>query len=518
MMQTHSGRKILAAASGITAGVLLFFATAPYGIGIGPDAIYYLSIATNVAAGDFLFLSFVGHPLILQPPLYPAAVALGLKLSGAHAFDVARWLNILLYAGTIGFGSWLLAKHVRHAVLFVLGSVALLISLPLFTMALQALSETFFNLIVLINLAVLANYLRNKRRSNLMAMGLITAFSMLIRYPGYTLMFTGLISILLSRGSLKERVRASIIYGSISPLLLAIWLARNWKLTQTLVGPRVPSIYPLPVNIERTLHTIYGWFLPETAARQTLIITVVLLLLGGLSYYLMRNRIQSVKGILYRLVPLARVMGLFVVVYTVVQIMTSTSVALSPISSRYLSPIAAPLIIWAVLSLDAGLNALETAGKRVSTQAAAGIACAALIIYPLFQFPVLMRDVRTNGPGDYNTPAWRNSPTLNFVQEGKLTEPYPVYTNQDYIVYFWGNIDSPRSVPNKYVRDNSDTLATTVDIQRGLWPDESPAYLVWFDANTDYYFSLDELKQIADVRLIEDFSDGAIYEVRRIEP
>jgi hypothetical protein len=50
----------------------------------------------------------------------------------------------------------------------------------------------------------------------------------------------------------------------------------------------------------------------------------------------------------------------------------------------------------------------------------------------------------------------------------------------------------------------------------GTWPPEDNARLIWFDRHEHtFLYSLEEIKQIADLELITAFTDGVIYKVER---
>jgi hypothetical protein len=51
---------------------------------------------------------------------------------------------------------------------------------------------------------------------------------------------------------------------------------------------------------------------------------------------------------------------------------------------------------------------------------------------------------------------------------------------------------------------------------RGNWPAEEHAYLVWvLPSQREYLFLPEELAEIAQMRVLADFPDGVVYEVRR---
>ena len=80
------------------------------------------------------------------------------------------------------------------------------------------------------------------------------------------------------------------------------------------------------------------------------------------------------------------------------------------------------------------------------------------------------------------------------------------YTNSAETIYILANFTAKMS-PYK-VNDISKL--------EGLWPEESKAYLIWFDRidRTDI-FTILELNKIANIDLIARFEDGAFYSITR---
>ncbi|MFA6234263.1 MAG: hypothetical protein WC824_08770, partial [Bacteroidota bacterium] len=54
---------------------LVLISTSNYGAGLTPDSVGYIGAARHIIAGDGV-LSFDGHHLVVQPPLYPALLAI----------------------------------------------------------------------------------------------------------------------------------------------------------------------------------------------------------------------------------------------------------------------------------------------------------------------------------------------------------------------------------------------------------------------------------------------------------
>jgi hypothetical protein len=59
----------------------------------------------------------------------------------------------------------------------------------------------------------------------------------------------------------------------------------------------------------------------------------------------------------------------------------------------------------------------------------------------------------------------------------------------------------------------------TNDDYLGVWPPEQDAYLVWFNRiERDWLFSLEQVRQVADLTAVASLSDGQVFRVTRKAP
>src|SRR3954468_25013111 len=72
----------------------------------GPDTAFYISVARNVASGKgFVFNGAVVGRI---PPLWPAVLAAGMKVSTSFAF--LNWLPMIFLLGAMGVWYWVLRR------------------------------------------------------------------------------------------------------------------------------------------------------------------------------------------------------------------------------------------------------------------------------------------------------------------------------------------------------------------------------------------------------------------------
>ena len=84
---------------------LVVLATSKYGAGVSSDAARNLSTAESLKAGRG-FVDMVGGPFVLWPPLYPLLLAGLSALTRTATFEVAWYLNILLFGLNIWLAGW----------------------------------------------------------------------------------------------------------------------------------------------------------------------------------------------------------------------------------------------------------------------------------------------------------------------------------------------------------------------------------------------------------------------------
>lgn len=501
----HS-KNIISIAMGAVAAALVLMATSQYGIGISPDSIGYVLGARSLANGKAIL------PLA-QPPFYPILLAFLAKLAGYDPVDVARVLGALTLGATVTMGSRFLSHVTNRKPLLLVGSFALLGSVPLFVVSTMAWTEPIFNLLVLTVFFALSSYIR-RRSYSFTVLALASAAAILTRYVGYTLLLTVMIALLILRtGSLRAKSQIAVLYGAASSAPAAAWMFVIWRHIGTPVGARAASLYSLHENLAFTTNTIWCWFLPDILSSWLIRLAVLGVLIAVTIYVAITIRhhisISDLK-LPWTLAPV-----IFIVVYLVGLISTSTSMQYDPIGDRLLSPIYVPLILVTVMMLDQLCGVLERNEGRLPVQRIVALLFAAVLLYPTWSVVLRLDEKLRNGAGGFNTRVWRESPTLKYLQANPLPGYHAVYSNQAEFLTFFGEIESGATpVAGEY---DPDKPGESGNSWAGEWPDVSPAYLIWFNNSPDYLVPLDGLSSIANVKLIKKLDDGTIYLISRQE-
>jgi 4-amino-4-deoxy-L-arabinose transferase-like glycosyltransferase len=259
--------------------------------------------------------------------------------------QVAGFINAFLFASII------LLTYLLATMLFandrkstVLATLLTLLSVPLQEVSLMAWSEPLFILLALIFLISLQVFLRDGATTKLLLMTATAAVACLTRYVGVSLIMTGVIGILLlwERPPLKK-LGLAFLFGLAASLPLAVWLARNWNVSGTLLGPRSPAASTLMQNLEQSAGLLLTWLAPWLVA-------MIILVTAGIVVGLRRKEYTQGLGISIRH---SGTLNLFTFTYLILLEYSATRTELNAVDNRYMSPLYVPLLLTA-LSLFTG--------------------------------------------------------------------------------------------------------------------------------------------------------------------
>jgi 4-amino-4-deoxy-L-arabinose transferase-like glycosyltransferase len=437
------------------AGVLAL--TWKYGPGIGPDSIHYLAAAESLLAGDG-YRGWDGSPYLLWPPLFPTLLALG-SLSGLPLPEAARLLNALAFGLTVALTGVWLREWVRRPRLVLPGTGLVLLSPVLVRVSTMAWTEATFTLFTLAALWGLHRGVRHgDRRGTWLAVGCAAgcaAAAALTRYVGVTVIGTGAaVLFLLGRGSPARRAGSALGFAALSAAPLALWLARNHRVSATLTGGRtwaaVTGVRP-PLFIS-----------PAVAA---LSLCVALFLALAAAACIARRRAGGETDAL-------AVLTLFCVAYFGGILALARQGASNPVDYRLLTPLYVPLVLLAV---GLAAHVLERGADARPVWLGFGL-------FALAAVGVLVREsaaMPREGAGGYATDRWVRSDLLRWLRENPL--PGRVYSNAPEALHFHLGLEAGPSPP-KYVGfsrvvDRESLRAFRAKVAAG----GEPAFLVWFE-------------------------------------
>jgi hypothetical protein len=498
---------------GVGGLILILLETSRYGAGLVPDSVGYISGAANLAAGLGL-VSYDGTPLVGLPPLYPAVLALVSLLLKLDMTASATIVAVVLFGLIVYLSGLLLSRHLSLSPAFaLLAAVSFLMSPLLMSISAIAWTEPLFIFLVLLFLLNLETYLARNDVCSFIVIALSAALACLTRYLGVTFILTGVVVIMLfSRKDWRARALSAVCFALISFLPLGLWMIRNFAISGTLFGPRLPSDHTIPQSIEFTSNVLLSWFVPAAIIAHRSLLLVSSLVIGFLMGLVWKGDFARWRTLFVQLASIL----LFIVIYTAVLIASSSTAAIDPIDDRYLSPIFVPLSIFLFVLVE---QLAERMTKYRSPALVKTVLITASAIW-LIWFPLRSTISDTlnrlnEGAGGFSTLTWKESTLFQYLAKQPIGTDNAIYSNAPDVLYVLADIKGKMS-PTKTM-DNCRVQINDISKLKGAWPSESGAYLIWSD-KVDwrcYLFTPEELSTIADVRLITRLGDGEIYSVQR---
>jgi hypothetical protein len=526
--------KVLVLVLSMVGVLMVLVATSRYGVGTSPDSVTYVSTARNLLAGRG-YVTFDGSPLVVFPPLFPTLLA-GIGLGGIDPLEASRYVNAFCFGLVIfASGLWLL-KHSRSEIVALIGSAAVLFSMPLLGVSVMAWSEPLFILFSLLFLLEIEEYLGNGRRLALVLSAIFAALATLERYIGVTVILTGLILLILQRRTaLGRRFVNATTFGLIATLPIGLWVVRNVLVSSKLTGVRGPSPYTLVQHVYNALDVVTTWVLPSSSSSEAaglsilplslrtivqsamlpplprFIIAILLFIaiVAVLVLSIMRSRNHKERSNL----PQAAPMLCFLIVYPSVLItIAAVSWSREPINSRYMSPIYIPLISLVALAMDAGADFL---GRRFRGLAPKRLLFAAFCIwlaYPLCYGVGRVVHLARDGAGGFSKPSWRNSALILYLKQHPPAGQ--VYTNSQYALYLLTGT-SARLSPRKYTYQSHDPTSDDLVRFRESLASSDDTYLAWFEnEDSSYLYDVQDLRSRFDVEVVVTTPSGVLYRVK----
>ena len=491
--------------------VIILLSTSHFGVGISPNSVIYISVARNIIKGVG-FVDFHGSPLITYPPLYPTILASISLIVGKDPVSTDRILNVILFGIIIYLSGLLFAKYlVRSPFLALLGTISVLVSVPIIPVVLMAWSEPPFICFVLLYLLFLKSSLSEKTFFSLLLLSISVSLACLTRYVGIIIIPTALVSIFIfSKNNLKVKLWHLLFFILISALPISVWLIRNYFLSGTLFGPREISIYSYYQNIAAVFNNMLEWYLPEKIALSRpllMLICAIVAFIVGLEFRVVWEKLRKYLSTYGPLMT-------YILIYTGFLVISSRTAFWQIIDNRYLSPIFIPVTILLFLFAEAIFSSLPTQylSQRI-LNIFLGAIIAISLIYPAVTSFSFIEDQFPVGMG-YSSKNWEDSKTIQYIlKHPTLGSACAIYSNGPDALYLFANLNA-KSTPEK---SEGATVVAKVSALKGLWPQEDKACIVQFDAINwrDYLFSPSELMTVSNLERVIKFDDGAIYFVSR---
>jgi hypothetical protein len=487
--------------------ISIFLLTSRNGASVSPDSVAYISVARHISDG-IGFVNYDGYFFVLQPPLYPFLLAAVKIIFLLDPLISAGYLNAILFGLIIYYSGLFLLKLLKSLPLTIIGTASILVSFVFIQIMLLALSEPLFILLVLLYLYYFDIYKSEKTIVSLLLFSLAAALACLTRYVGVIIILTGSISIFLwGSKTIKVMFRHLIIFLLITILPTAFWILRNYFLSGTFVGHRAKSSYTFSENLIFSFNTMLKWFSPVQMNGQQLLFLSLVVCGGIFAGIIFMNRIKKDELRLKQIGPAL----LFVIFYSGIIIISSTTTAYDKIANRLLSPVFVPLLFIIFLILDNMLTRLSKYFHRRFLSIVFLVGVMFWMRYHVTRTIYNIEEYIEDSGGEYSGKVWKDNSVIRYLNNHKkLESEYSFYSNAPEAVYILANIDTKWS-PSKTMY-NSPQLLNTNPAIIDIYNEKNKVCLVWFnDMDRNFLFTIDELQKSRPIVKVVQLKDGEIY-------
>ncbi|MCK5832101.1 hypothetical protein KAH81_00355, partial [bacterium] len=436
------------------------------------------------------------------PPIYPILLAIFSCPFRVDPLYVTSLLNALLFAIIIILGGMMLYRSVGdNRIISIFGIVYLITAIPLIKISFMAWSEPLFVVFVLFFLNLCDKFRLKRNNKTVLLLALFSALASMTRYIGIVLVPCGIAIILVfSKDAWLKRIWKCAMFSVLSSLPLFIWVIRNYSISGTPFGPRMPSVYSLTQNCEYFINTFLSWHLSTSFLVSTPPLFLISIFLGCIIGFGIRDKSRDFKNAILQSSPLI----LFLIFYSFMLILSSTTTAYDKINTRLMSPIFIPLFILT-------LKLFYSSAKSILKKARLGKYSNHIVVLALFLWilyfsgidsTILYIDRAFNEGLGYSHNSWKNSELIAETQKIVLLNPeLNIYSNSPEALYIIGGIDAKQSLLREEKNSENRFL-------------NEPSILIWFGkANRNYLLSPNELDKMTDFCLLSQLSDGDIYSI-----
>ncbi len=495
--------------------IFIFFST-PWGLGLSPDSISYVTAARGLAEhGDFMGLP--SH----WPPLYPVSLAVSHSLMGDPVLG-SRVLHTLLFALNSMLVLLLFRDQGKKNLLFFIFPFLIILQPDFVAVHLYLWSEPLFIFLVLTNLLILKKMATQEEVSSkyLIFLALIAGLTTMARYASLFLILVNIIAILVfvrlpassnppawaftaGKWNLPDWISCDALHriwiASIVTLISLLPMV-FWSLFNILRGSKPANrdiVWHMPgqQHLSQANATLADWFHVPQNYGWLVILLLVISLIWAFSY---GTRARKSGNTLSR--PLIPLYGLFIVAY-IVFLLASISLAdyHTPLDGRILVPVF-PVVIVLLSEIISIVP-----GKHVSLLLL--VAIMSLLAMNVSKSVELMVTSKKNGLGF----ASRNIREMQIIQTvRKLPSKWEVFTNSPEVFSLYlpqGSTMFPRKKHPGTQLDNEQYTAQMEEMRK-----TADALVFFTGMNYRYYLpGASELNVQPGFRLVYSQTDGAIW-------
>lgn len=212
---------------------LVWYASAPYRIGVSPDTMAYLNVAHHLQAGEgfsayYPLFSDRSQPLAAWPPMFPLVIWSGMPF-GVHPLDTAWIVNIALFGLNLLLMGWIVARSCRSAAAGWAAQSLFLLYGQWRDLFIWGVSEPLFLFLVHAALLFLLNYFESGRKRDLRIAALAVGCCEITRYIGGVYIPAFALGVLLyDKGNWTARLQTAVRFFVLAAVIPVLWAVRNY--------------------------------------------------------------------------------------------------------------------------------------------------------------------------------------------------------------------------------------------------------------------------------------------------
>ena len=516
--------------------VCLLVRMAEHGPNFNWDSMHYISVARNLLKGNG-FLEADGGRFLTWPPLYPMLLATTGALMSVDPRYVAGPLNILLFGLCIfAAGAWM-RRNLNSRFLIVGGCLVVALAPSLTLAATKVLSDTAFVLFATLSLIRLDRHLADGRRSSLMWAAIFTGLAWTTRYIGVVVVVTAVAALAFRRGvPLSDKAKNIFVYSLISIAPVGIWMLRNFLIAGQPTGSPRPVDYPWLEAVEGIAGAIGGlladtelqlltrWLTTWSVLHVTLGGLLLLAVAAGLIVSATRARRKGRPGdggSSFRLFSGFVILFCSFYAWTLVKGYTWHGSDL-----RHLIPVYIPLLFAALLTADRFLHRecqqppaiARWAGLGTTNSLVLTLACSLSILWiSLGYLRGTLAGTGTYPERDYEAMRYlRDNPSDTDLYSNTISTAYFQTVPGD---GFYRGLPLYRS-PDPFTPSDGHPRETLNDLLKRSWHGDRVVWIYNPDTGIAYESVYDyddaSLRAHAELRLVADLADGAVFKVEKV--
>ncbi|MBF0330307.1 MAG: hypothetical protein HQL17_00080 [Candidatus Omnitrophica bacterium] len=453
------------------AAIFMLVMTAPFGLRITTDSVFYFQAARSFGLGDG-FVTYgkqaLAEPMIQYPPLYPMLLSAG-PFAGMDIPGWARCVQAFLFGLNIFLISAFTLYLTRNVAVAAGAGVMGLICVQFVEISAAALSEPLFFVFMVTSFWSLTHYFEQGRSRFLYLAAVSACACYMTRHAGLPVALTGIVALALwSRGAPGKKIFDVGRYTVIALSVPALWVMRNILLSGQPTALDQGFMLSAMTDMGRSFDVLSEYIFP--AMIHPLMRTIAFVLLSTGIILMLRAWRFKEAAVSQRMLTAGRIAAVFAIIYfTGTAILMVLSMGAVKVDTRILLP----LPVVAIPFLAVFLNAVLKDRWRK-----AGLVLAALLLVTMaLRTGQLTCRLYSQGAG-YAGAAWVQRGLVRTVKT--LSDKTIVYSNDPAAFYFYtgrpailipqrGAYDPHQFSPERVGADFSRRGAVAVIFEAGIF-------------------------------------------------